>query len=306
MGRLYMSTTKELLAAARQDKLDDLEGYGKGSELWKDTELLRALNNAQNEWARRTLCLRDSSTEAICKILLLANQYLYDMDSRIIAVHGGTLETGWPNVEPKDEIWMENNFFSWKTRMGDPRYLIADCEIGKLRVVPYFNTEGYYAGTMTFTDTTKKIELVGALFSTYLSVGDSVVISGTVSNNGTKTVVTATTDYFTVSQAVVLETVAAVVKKVRDNLWLSVSRLPLNQLTGVSVSETPEINFDYHSKLIHGILREAYDKRDSQTYDPQAAARHRALFEAEIARAKKEKYRLRHSTGVLRPHPGTI
>jgi len=111
-----------------------------------------------------------------------------------------------------------------------------------------------------------------------------------------------------VSEAVTDETSsAAIIQKVRDSLWLSTSRLPLIQLTLANwITESPEINFDYHPKLIDGILREAYLKQDTETYDPKAADRHGIRFEASKMLAKKEKYRLRHSSRVLSPHPGAM
>jgi len=305
--------TREILTSTRVDKLDDVKGYGKGYELWKDEELLRHLNFVLNEWCRQTLCLRDSSTEAICKILLLSNQHTYPMDSRIVALHKGRLLSGWPNIEVTDEIWLNDTIFSWETRKGDPRYLLPDHEVGKVRIVPYFNSDGYFSGAFTFTALTKTIGQVGALFSTYLVSGDRVVISGTTLNGttlipATFTVVTATADAFTVSESVTNETPsAAIIQKVRDTLWLSTSRLPLTQLTlALWESQSPEINFDYHPKLIDGILRESYLKQDVECYDQKAADRHRILFETSKALGKKEKYRLRHSSRVLRPNRGSI
>lgn len=298
--------TKEILSGAR-DKLEDWKGYGQGRELWKDLELLRYLNNSQNDWARQTLCFKDSSTETICKILLLANQHTFAMDQRIVAVHKGRLASGFPNIEPKDELWLNEYVYAWENRTGDPRFVVPDYETGKLRVVPYFDTEGYFSGAMTFAAVDKSITKAGANFSTYLSAGNQVVISGTTNNNGTKTVVTATANAFTVSEAVTDETPsAAVIQEVRDTLWLSTSRLPLNQLTMITDSEEPEINFDYHPKLIDGILREAYEKDGTETLDPKKADKHRLLFQAHIVTAKKEKYRLRHTARVLRPNRGTL
>lgn len=300
--------TKEILTSTRVDKLDDIKGYGKGAERWKDDELLRGLNLILNEWCRETLCIRDSTTEEICKILLLSNQSTYPMDSRIVAVHKGRLVAGWPKIEVKDELWLEDHMFSWETRTGDPRYLVPDCEKDKLRVVPYFNTDGYFSGTMTLAALDKSITKAGANFSTHLSAGSQVVITGTTSNNGTKTVVTATANAFTVSETVTDETPsAAIIQKVRDTLWLSVSRLPLAPLTLASwESQSPEINFDYHPKLIDGILREAYLKQDSECYDPRASERHGLRFEGSKIAAKREKYRLRHSNRVLAPSRGAI
>lgn len=298
--------TKQILSGAR-DKLEDWKGYGQGRELWKDLELLGYLNNAYNDWARQTLCFKDSSAETICKILLLANQHTYPMDQRIVAIHKGRLLSGWPHIEPKDELWLDEYVYSWETRTGDPRYVVPDYEAAKLRIVPYFNTEGYYSGAFTFTEAGKIIAQVGTNFVTYLSAGDKVVITGTTLNNGNMTVATSSQDFFTVVETITDETSsAAVIQKVRDTLWLSTSRLPLTQLSMASDSEQPEINFDYHPKLIHGILREAYEKDGTQTLDPRSADKFRLLFQADIIQAKKEKYRLRHTARVLRPNPGTL
>ncbi len=297
--------TKAIIDGAR-NKIDDWTGYGKGKELWPDAELLPYLNNAQNDWARQTRCFRDYSTEAICKVLLLANQHTYTMDSRIVAVHEGRLESGWPYIDVKDEIWLSDYVYSWQTLTGDPRYILPDAEVGKLRVIPYFDTDGYFTGTMEGVAGTKTFTLAGQNFSTYLEDGDEVDIRG-ILNSGVFTVASATADSFTVDETIQTETVATVVREVMDTLWLSVDRLPLNQLTLAAwETQSPEINFDYHTKLIDGILREAYEKNDSETYDPQAATKHRGLFQLHVAMAKKEKLRLRHSTRVLRPHPGTI
>lgn len=300
--------TKEILTAVRYDKLDDVKGYGEDLELWKDEELLRYLNTVLNEWCRQTLCLRDSSTEAICKITLLANQHTYPMDSRIIAVFKGRLTSGFPNIEVKDELWLNDNIYSWETRTGVPRYLVPDYEVGKLRIIPYYGSEGYFSGEMTFTASDKRISMTGAMFSNYLKPNDKVVISGTDNNNGTKTVITVETSFFTISETVTNETAPkTVVQKVMDALWLSVSRLPLAPLTLANwENEFPEINFDYHPKLIDGVLREAYLKQDTETYDPKASERHGAKFEISKALAKKEKYRLRHSNRILKPHRGMI
>jgi len=298
--------TKKILSGAR-DKLDDWKGYGKGFELWNDSELFDALVSAINDWVRETRCFRDSSTEAICKVPLLANQHTFPMDSRIIAVHEGRLLSGWPYIQVKDELWLSDHLYSWQTRTGYPRYVVPDYEVGKLRAVPYFNAEGYFSGTMTFTAGDNKITMAGAKFSDFLSAGTQVVISTTVSNNGTKTVVTASADDFTVSETVTDETVSTVVQKIMDTLWLSTDRLPLIQVSLANwESESPEINFDYHAKLVYGILREAYEKDDAETYDPELAAKYRGIFQGHINKAKKEKLRLRHSTRVLRPNPGLI
>ena len=74
---------KDILWSARDDYLDDtVQPYG-----CKDELLLRHLNTALNEWCRETGCLRDWTTPAICKTLILTNQHTYPMDPRITEIH---------------------------------------------------------------------------------------------------------------------------------------------------------------------------------------------------------------------------
>jgi len=153
---------------------------------------------------------------------------------------------------------------------------------------------------------TKTFTLAGQGFSTYLAVGNQVDIAGTL-NDGVFTVASVAADSFTVDEAVQTETVATVVRKVRDTLLLSVTRLPLSQLTiGAWQTQSPEIVSTDHNKLISGILRKAYLKRDSQTFDPKAAETHRLLFERDKGKAKTARDRLRHPAQILRPDAGTV
>ena len=100
---------------------------------------------------------------------------------------------------------------------------------------------------------------------------------------------------------------AAIMQKVVDTLWLTVSRLPLNQLTiGVLDTESPEIRSDYHTYLIHGICREACSKQDSQTLDVKKADEHRKLFEDKKRQARAERDWLRYSEQTMKPHPGAL
>jgi hypothetical protein len=64
-----------------------------------------------------------------------------------------------------------------------------------------------------------------------------------------------------------------------DTLSLTVVRYPLAQVTATNLDqELPEIPFVYHYDLPGGIGALAYLKQDSETYDPQKAARLKALF----------------------------
>jgi len=313
----------EILLAARNDYLDDVELPRK----WSDDELLRHLNKALNEWCRETGCIRDTTTEAICKTLLLSNQHTYPMDSRITEIHtpcniinynSVTDTTTHRNVEVKSDAWADDNISSWRISTGTTSYLIPDYGASNFRIVRYgANTDGYWTGTVavpiTFTGLAKTITNVGGLFSSLLVPGDQVRISGTTSNGTTAvpvtfTVLTVASDSFTVSETVTnVTSTAGIIQKIMNTLWLTVSRLPLAQLTiGGVATETPEINFAYHPYLIDGILRDAYQKQDSQCFDKQKAADHRSLFEASKRKARATRDWLRNSDETARPRLGTL
>ncbi len=313
---------KDILWSARFDYLDDAGDVLSANEwfagtthkpLWPDEALLRHLNTSLNEWCRETGCLRDHLTEAICKIPLLANQHTYRMDPRIVEVHKG-YRTNYM-VVPKTDDWLDNNVGAWRTTTGEVFWLVPDYDMGYLRTVYYPSTSmGYWAGSVTFTAGTKTIAMAGGNFSTYLADGNQVVISGTVDNGTTAiprtfTVATASVDSFTVDETVVDEVAAStIIQKVIDTMWLTVSRLPLNELTiGTIQTASPEIRADYHPYLIHGICREAYSKQDSQTLDVTKATDHEKKFANYKRQARAERDWLRSpKDATMTPHPGTL
>jgi hypothetical protein len=301
--------SKDIIWSARLKLDDTVKNY-----LWDDPELLSYLNTVHNEWCRETGCLRDDVTSEICKIPLLANKLTYPMDPRIIEVHNGWLSSGWPKIDVKDEIWADRNAYSWRTQGGEVRFIIPDYATGYLKVVRFPKlTLGYWTGAFTFTALSKTIAQTGADFS-LLAIGNQVVISGTLHNGTiavpeTFTIVTVGTGSFTVAESIVDETVASggIMQKVTDTLNLSVSRLPLVQLTlDLWETQSPEIRFDYHSALVNGILREAYQKQDSQCLDKAKAEEHRGLFEKSKTKTYNEIQRLRYGPTVLTPNRGRL
>jgi len=301
--------SKDIIWSARL-KLDDTVK----NNLWDDPELLSYLNTSHNEWCRETGCLRDDATPAICQIPLIANKLTYPMDRRITEIHNGWLTSGWPRIDVKDEIWLDRNAYSWRTQGGDPRFILPDYSTGYLKVVRFpKSTLGYWTGAFTFT-APATIAQTGTNFSTLLAVGSQVVVSGTFYNGTTVapityTVVTIGTSSFTVTPAITDETVVTggIIQKVTDTLNLSVSRLPLVQLTiDLWETQSPEIRVDYHDYLVDGILREAYQKQDSQCLDKGKAEEHKGLFEKSKAKAYNEIQRLRYGPTVLTPNRGRL
>ncbi len=301
---------KDILWSARKDYLDDtVSPY-----LWEDEDLLRHLNTALDEWCRFTGCLRDYTTETICKHLILAYKHTYVMDPRITEIHKGYLDHGVPLVLVKDDEWMDIHLPSWRRTTGSVLWMIPDYDKGYFRTVYYpSSSTGYWSGAVTFTALDQGIAQAGGLFSTLLAVGDQVVVSGTTLNGTTAvpktfTVASVAADSFTVSEVVAGEVAAAaIVQKVIDTMWLTVSRLPLNPLTiGTIATVSPEIRSDYHSYLVHGICREAYGKQDSQCLDVMKAKEHGDEFDKLKYQARAERDWLRQGEKTMKPHPGAL
>jgi len=303
---------KDILWRAREDYLDDaVLPY-----LWKDETLLAHLNTIVDEWCRETGCLRDWTTPAICKILILSNQHTYPMDPRITEIHKGYLDHGAPLVLPKDDGWLDENIPTWRRDVGNVAFLLPDYGKNFFRVIRYPSLNlGYWSGAFAFTALSQTIaHTIGTTegnFSTLLQVANQIVISGTTLNGTAAvpkifTIASVSTNSFTVSEAVTDEVVAStgIIQKVIDTLWLTVSRLSLLPLT--SESQSPEIRSDYHPYLIHGICREAWGKQDSQTFDKEKSKEQRSLFEARKKQARAERDWLRYSEKTMKPHPGAL
>jgi hypothetical protein len=138
-------------------------------------------------------------------------------------------------------------------------------------------------------------------------------LNGTAANPKTFTVGSVTATTITTIETIATELAAsAVIQKVLDTMWLTVSRLPLNQLTTTDIQASaitsPEIRLEYHPYLVHGILKEAYSKQDSQCLDVEKAKKHSDKFDAYKLQAKFDKEASlrgdREETAM--PHPGAL
>lgn len=89
-----------------------------------------------------------------------------------------------------------------------------------------------------------------------------------------------------------------------DTIYLDVIRLPITRLT--APSQTPEIRYDHHVFLIDGVLREAYLKPDTDTFDPQLSVRYGTRFEENKDKAREQSILLDGTYEVFVPHYATI
>lgn len=67
-------------------------------------------------------------------------------------------------------------------------------------------------------------------------------------------------------------------------LRLTVVRLPLREME--SASDEPEILARHHRKLVYWMMKLAYEKQDSETFDPDKAKRSEAEFIKEFGQSK--------------------
>jgi hypothetical protein len=210
------------------------------------------------------------------------------LDSRIIQVETARLQsdTTFGPLNKTTENRLNGTVSNWRNETGTPREYAPGAASGYLSIYPKFDDTWEYVGSsnISFVSGTKTISQVGGNFSG-LVAGDQVVVtgSGVTANNTTLTVVTVGTTSFTVSEAITTAlNTSATIRKVRDTLLMSVSRLPTARWTTQDITdETPitEIRDDHIDGLMDGIAKRAFLKPDTYAYYPQKAEYHRGLFD---------------------------
>ena len=275
--------------------------------LWGQGELIAYENWAVNEFCKRTRIIQDNETAAIVHLEILAGKHTYTTDSRIIDIKRSRFRTNKRTPDPKGENWLDRNYVDWETAEGTPRFIIKNPEINRIRIVPFFDSTFVVEGIsdISFVAASSKIQKTSGL--DVFKVGESVNVAGTVSNNGTFPVTVASATELTVTGTLVNEAgTSAVLRRLDDDLWMNVWRLPLVQVSVSNLDQSPEFNDSYHLELMDGILHRAYLKDDSQTLDPKKSQNHFQLFEGSIEKVRRDLLRLRQSSETIGPHRGTI
>ncbi len=130
-------TTAKIVASIRHYLDDAITPY-----LVSDTALYEALDDAQHEFAERTLCLPDSTNYTIS---VVAETKWYDLDERISVIRSGYLTTNATTVEPATAaelpgVTLAEDYgvspANWRTATGTPQVMITDLEEGQIRLVP--------------------------------------------------------------------------------------------------------------------------------------------------------------------------
>ena len=299
----------EIISFTRNEILDDaIQPY-----LWTDAGLVRHFNRAYEELARETYCIIDSSTVSVCQIPLLANQSLHTMSSKVLNVLDSWLNSNGYQLYRKTEAYMRG-YTNWRAHTGSPYWLIIDSQSRSIIPYPKYDTVGYVQGSsnITFDAVAKTITKAGETFTDHYETGDSLVVTGSTSNNGTFTLSNVADTVLTVDETVVDEVLcSALLQKVRDTVLMRVARLPLVTYTAndleLGTPPTPELDATYHYGMADGIAKYAYLKQDSETYDTQKAKRHGDAFEEFKSQVRLE-VGILHSDGnnQFAPHLGTL
>lgn len=138
----------ELLDELRGGMLRDVSTLTAGvpDQLWTDTRLIRYINDAEVQFARRTQVLRDATTSAVTRIPLVAGVSEYPIHASILSVMSvryNTDATDLPKTNhntldtraPAESLWFDVNNLSI-VAPGRPRAHAMDQAFRTLRVYP--------------------------------------------------------------------------------------------------------------------------------------------------------------------------
>jgi hypothetical protein len=309
----------EVLDLARL-RLDDVVKDAKDNYLWSDTELLVYYNESEHELARKTRCLYDASTAAVCTYDIYPGIPTLSISKLIVEINAAYLSSIGGELNVKAAKYFGKS--GWRSTWGLPKYIIPNYEPGKIRFFPYFSTT-YQNVLYTLTGTsditfTKSGGLItrtagngflnGVGGSNIFPAGSKISVSGTTNNNVVFTVVTAAATSLAVTGTMTDESgVSATLLRKIDTLNLEVARLPLINVAIEDIATvSPEVDEDYHLSLVDGILSLAYLKRDSETYNLQEATQCRAKWDSFIQDVKNDQIIIGEDDTVLVPHYGAI
>ncbi len=303
-----MTTVADVISLTRESVLDDNDPQ---KYLWSNTELIFLLNRACNELVKPSL-IKDQSTVAIVEIKLLSNLGLYPLDSRVLQIDNARLETNttYGPLVRTSETRLNQTISDWRSLTGTPREFAPSAASGYLSIYPKFDDTGEYIGSADISFSGTTITQTDGDFSD-LTAGDEVTITGATNsgNNSTFTVATVGTDSFTVTGALTTESSSsATIRKVRDTLLMTVSRLPSARFTTADITAATaitEIRDDHIDGLVDGIAKRAFLKPDSYTYYPKKAEDHRVLFEEFKKQVKRDIILLNKPDKSRAPRSGT-
>lgn len=104
--------------------------------LWSDEEAIEYANDAQNEAARRSRLLLDSSTTAIVNIAVTNATAMYALDPRVLFVRKMRFANKLPLRRMNMQDMERCNPFWQDAQPSEPMYFVTDVETGKIVLSP--------------------------------------------------------------------------------------------------------------------------------------------------------------------------
>lgn len=142
-----MAELADLVAQLRLDLEDPaLPGTGATPEsdsLWRDSELLHYISEAQKQFAIATECLPDSTNFTSS---VKADSPWIERDPLIISIRSGYLRTAGRDIYPATRIDLERGYATddygvgivsnWRSQTGVPKLVVTDLDAVQNRLVP--------------------------------------------------------------------------------------------------------------------------------------------------------------------------
>jgi len=139
-------TLQELLEELRENILRDTSDAATadpGDYLLSDKSLVRYINDAEVQFAKTTLCLRDETTPAVCHVQLVAGQSEYDLDERVLSLFGARVgnrhlkrTTYAAMTNRRGDVSFASPIETWGHNHGGPAVVYTDREDGRVGIYP--------------------------------------------------------------------------------------------------------------------------------------------------------------------------
>jgi len=104
--------------------LDEQSNMVDSTRFWPDADLTEYLNTCVEEVCERTNCLRDSLTDAVCKITLVANQRHYALHGSILDILA--VQPSWSHIPLAKQSITTVGSGAWLTATGLPVSYLLD------------------------------------------------------------------------------------------------------------------------------------------------------------------------------------
>jgi len=289
---------------------------GVTTQLWTDNSLIAYIDQAHFRFARRTLILRDGSTQYITQIPLVAGQTLYTLDPTVLSVLSaryGSDVALLPRASAEqlgEQQPYDNSPLGWNVNRttqispSRPKAWTTDESERTLRVFP---APSLNDAAITYTGTiVGNVLTVATTPSAAITVGQTITGAGVLPN----TVITfdaqsglgptgtgGTGTYFinTPATQTVPYAITTPISLINaGTLFIRVARLPLASLSSYNLFAVPDVPAEYHLDLLEWAAFKALSNHEldsGNTTDDthlSSADRHKANFELAIKEATQE------------------